>query len=536
MMTRVCESKCQNGSAFYFLILVVCLLSEILPANGQNTAGQAAVGTTLIQSLDFHGRLRGEQGFIIVPENRNDSASRMITAHYFRFPAREPTGRPPVFILPGGPGQAILTADIQNGMQQKRYNKFAEIEAYNRNRDVVIVNQRGNSRVPGIQHLPSTWTVKPGDWSKPMSFTNSSRRLAIGFKAHLKKHEALKFDLRGYDILHLVDDIDAIRRAYGYEKLALRGGSFGSQWALAYLKRYPTHVERMILSGTEPLDYGYDSAEGIWNVFIKIEEEARASKEVVLPEVGLLGAVKSIITRLEKQPVKVRGYHPRKGYPANVVIGADDFRYYLTRPILNSRSHSREMLELWPKFVLEIYQENYQYLASKIIDDRPEDAHYNLLLTLVDNSLGVTGHRQKKLESDPAYRWLGDPNWFYKATRDVTPTPVVNDEFRQLVVRQTPVLLIHGTLDLATPYENAEEMLQYFPKGHLITVKGGTHFATYHAASVDPRFLEYLSTFMDSSDPETAIKKIPSEILLPELQLKPNKGQSLFDELSQKRK
>ncbi len=534
-MTRVCKSKSQIGPGFKFLIIVVCLLSEIIPANGQNTAGQAAVGKTLIQSLDFHGRLKGEQGFIIVPENRNDSSSRMITVHYFRFPAREPMGLPPVFILPGGPGQAILSTDIQKGLRQKRYNKFAEIEAYNRKRDVVIVNQRGNSLVPGIQHLPSTWSVKPGDWSKPRSFTKSSRRLAIGFKAYLKKYEPLKIDMRGYDILHLVDDVDAIRRAYGYKKIAMRGGSFGSQWALAYLKRYPNHVDRMILSGTEPLDYGYDSAEGIWNVFSKIEEEARTSKKVVLPEVGLLGAVKSIITRLEKQPAQVRGYHPRKGYPANVVIGADDFRYYLTRPILNSRPHSREMLELWPKFVLEIYQENYQYLASKIIDDRPEDTHYSLLLTLVDHSLGITGIRQKKLETEPAYRWLGDPNWFYNATRDVNPTTVVSDEFRQFVVSQIPVLLIHGTLDLATPYENAEEMLQFFPEGHLITVKGGTHFATYHAASVEPRFLEYLSTFMNSSDPETAVKKIPHEILLPELQLKPNKGQSLFDELSQKK-
>jgi len=96
--------------------------------------------------------------------------------------------------------------------------------------------------------------------------------------------------------------------------------------------------------------------------------------------------------------------------------------------------------------------------------------------------------------------------------------------------------MIHGTLDLATPFENALEMSQYFPQSHLITVKGGTHFASYQAADVDPQFLEYLSTFMNSKDPETEFTNIPSVISLPALQLKPNQGRSLFDELSLKKK
>lgn len=525
----------QNVSYFKTLIIAAYCLSGVTIAHGQTKLVQPAVGTTLVQSLDFQGQLQGEEGLIIVPENRENPSGRMISVHYLRFPARETVGLPPVFVLPGGPGQCITAEDIQLGMRQKRYNKISEIVAFNRNRDVIIVNQRGNSRVPGIHSLPSTWFAKPGKSSEPMSFEKSSRQLVAGLKASLKKCESLNIDTRGYDILHLIDDVDAIRRVYGYEKIALRGSSFGSQWALAYLKRKPNHVDRMILSGVEPLDHGYDSANGIWNVFKRIEEEARKSKDVKLPDVGLLGAVQAVIARLEKQPVRIRGHHPRKNYTAEVVIGADDFRHYLTRPILDAPIHSRKMLEFWPKFVLEVYQEDYQYLAAKIIDDRPEYQHHSLLLTLVDNSLGITANRETKLQSESAYRWLGDQNWFYKATRDVTPTPVVSDEFRQPSVNQTPVLMIHGTLDLATPIENAEELLPYFPQGHLITVKGGTHAATHHAASVEPDFLEYLSEFMNSNDPSSIIQKIPNTILLPALQFKTSNDRSLFFELIQKK-
>lgn len=524
-----------NFSNFKTLIIAVYCLSGVVIAFGQTTLVEPAIDTTLVQSRNFQDQLQGSEGVIIVPENREDPSSRMISVHYFRFPARETVGLLPVFFLPGGPGQCITATDIQRGLQQKRYNKIAEIVAFNQNHDVIIVNQRGNNRVPGIHGLPSTWSAKPGKSSEPMSLVKSSQRLEEGLRASLTKCKSLNIDTRGYDILHLVDDVDAIRRVYGYEKIALRGSSFGSQWALAYLKQNPKHVDRMILSGIEPLNHGYDSANGIWNVFKRIEDEARKSKDIKLPDMGLLGAVQTIIARLEEQPVRIRGRHPRKNHAAEIVIGADDFRYYLTRPILDSQMHSRKMLELWPKFVLEVYREDYQYLAAKIIDDRPEYDHRSLLLTLVDNSLGITENRERKLQSESAYRWLGDLNWFYKATRHITPTPVVSDEFRQPIVNQTPVLMIHGTLDLATPIENAEELLPYFPKGHLITVKGGTHAATHHAASIDSNFLKYLSVFMNINDPASAFKQFPNTISLPALQLKNSNDRSLFSELTRKK-
>ena len=80
-------------------------------------------------------------------------------------------------------------------------------------------------------------------------------------------------DLAGYDIINMVEDIDDIRKAFGHDKIALRGTSFGSQWSLAYMKQHPEHVERALLAGVEPLDHGY------------------------LPSVGLLGAVKETVER-----------------------------------------------------------------------------------------------------------------------------------------------------------------------------------------------------------------------------------------------
>lgn len=518
----------EQSARFSLLLLITWIISCSSVTKAQTAP---AVGTRLTQPRQFGDQLRGEEALMVVPENRTVAGSRNITLHYFRFPARKPSGKPPVFFLPGGPGEAITVAQISQGLQQKRYTKYAEMRAFNENRDIVIVNQRGNSQVPGIQNLPEMWFVQPGKRLEPMSFDQTGQRMSEGFQEAIRICENLQFDLKGYDILHLVDDIEAIRQTHGYDKIAFRGGSFGSQWALAYLQQYPQHVERMLLTGVEPLDYTYDSADGIWKVFQRVEAQVRAAGNIQLPEAGLLGAAKAVITRLEKQPVRVRGQHPRTRKTTEIVIGADDVRFYLRQPILKTAYHSRRMLELWPNLVLELYQEDYQYLAAKIIDDRPEVEDHNLLLTLIDNSLGISDKRLNQLQNEEARRWLGDVNLLYTATKAISPAPTVSDAFRQFKTFETPVLLIHGTLDLATPIENAQELLTFFPHGHLITVEGGTHVANLHAAGADPRLLEYLTDFFNEADPTDAFPRIPAKITLPPLQFQATGEASLFSQL-----
>ncbi|MCD0458687.1 alpha/beta hydrolase [Roseiconus lacunae] len=484
-----------------------------------------------VQPCNLSGRLKGEIGWITVPENRRDESSRTIKVNFLRFPARDKTELPAVFVLPGGPGQVIGLEDLGDSLRRHRYSLAHELEEFNRKRDVVVVNQRGSVEAPGIQSLPKYWIADAAPWRLPMSFERSQDRLTKGLKATLNRCGQLNIDIRGYDIEHLVEDVDQLRRAFAYDQIALRGSSFGSQWALAYNARYPKRVDRMVFSGVEPVDHGYDSATGVWSVFERIEDQLEAAETVDVPEIGLLGAVKETIARLEENPVKVVGYHPRKGYEAEVVIGADDFRQYLLRPPVGSRQHSRAMLEKWPKLVLELYSENYSYLAAKIIDDRPEKFRQSLLLTLIDNSLGVSEERERKLATEPARRWLGNLNWFYHATRDSCPTPDVINQYRRMEVSQTPLLIVHGTLDLATPIENARELLKYFEIGKLITVDGGTHAASYQAATVDPSFLTYLSSFMNAPRPEEVFDEIPDQISLPPLDFEGDEEPSLFEQL-----
>lgn len=77
----------------------------------------------------------------------------------------------------------------------------------------------------------------------------------------LEKYHVIAFDQRGTGksepflerkdntVFHSVDDIEKIRNHYGFEKVILFGGSYGTTLALSYAIKYPQNVEHIVLRG-----------------------------------------------------------------------------------------------------------------------------------------------------------------------------------------------------------------------------------------------------------------------------------------------
>lgn len=502
--------------------------------------GQAAdpFGAVVLSPCDFGDSIAGQQGLIVLPENRAKDDSQAIVVHFLLFPAVEPNGSAPLFFLPGGPGGFFDEAGIARlgRLSPDKYSSLTEIRRYNQHRDVLIINHRGNASAPGLQSKKLVWTTAPGRLDTMMTFAEVSRRHTAGAKAAFEKWQARGMDLAGYDILNMVEDIDDIRQALGYQRIALRGSSFGSQWAFAYMKQHPENVDRALLSAIEPLDHGWDSPQGVWNVLARVEQQVQEQGKLKLPEVGLLGAVTEIVQRLEAKPATVDGRHASRGSRAKIPIGADDFRNYLLSGYKGRSRMERGSRQSLPKFVVEVYQGDYRYLASQIMAYRDDPSRQTMIATLVDNSLGISQAREQKLRAQEAYRWLGDINWIYTATREVTPTPVVSDEFRTFAPSEIPVLMVHGDLDMSTPIENALEQIEYLPNGHLIRIEGGTHAAMRDVFEEQPEFLDHLVDFMEADfeviEPTKVYGKLPNTVALSPLKFDPLDGPSLWDQVN----
>ena len=168
-----------------------------------------------------------------VPEDREHPGKRDLFLSVVVLPAHAGLGKgTPLFALAGGPGISATSA-------AKLYAH--ELDLLRDAGDIVLVDQRGTGfgdslRCPELDKLP------PSQLPSPDAVRACRQRLE---RAH---------DLRFYGTHEVVEDIEAARRALGYDQIDLEALSYGTRVAQEYMRKYPQHVRAVVLLGTLPPD------------------------------------------------------------------------------------------------------------------------------------------------------------------------------------------------------------------------------------------------------------------------------------------
>jgi len=514
-----------NGRLYFAIGLLLAagllLVVKDVAAQHAHPAPGTVHMTPAVLNADDGSRVAYEEGILFVPENRRTDASRTIAVRFRRFPAQEGADGPPVFYLPGGPGSTIDQGELSDADGQQMIDFFTSVG------DFVLVDQRGNANVdvPFVATMYMSVSGVPLDVPGDPDMLREAYR--EGFTTALDAWQARGVDLSGYDILNAVDDVNDLRSALGYDQIILRGNSFGSQWSFALMKRHPERVARALLGGIEPLDYVYDQPSDVWAAHQRIIRLAEADPDLkdVLPENGLESAIRSLLDRLEEQPETVTVPHPKTGDLVTVVVGRYDLQQALKRFAPNY--YTREGLERWPRFILEMLNGDFRYLAALTYRSRQSD-RIPLIFPMIDHSLGITAEREHTLQTDMATAWVGPINHFYDATRDLSPTPDVGDAFRTDLAANVPVLMIQGDLDRSTPIENARAMHKELPTSHLLHVENGTHLAIREARRFHPQVQAQVLAFLKTG----SFGAIPDRITLPAPDFEEPSETSLFEQFA----
>lgn len=409
--------------------------------------------------------LEFELGTLYALENRDKPNSRVIGVGFARFRALSPTGAPPTFHLPGGPGSSYIRGRnlTKSDAAERVLNKHQahDLALYRAAGDVIFMDQRGASDLGDTLRFSYRTKAQPLD--QPGSLERETTDLVEVAKAAVKDAATRGIDLAGYTAVACADDVNDVRRALGYNRITLIGQSFGSQWSFTYMRRYPAFVARSVLSGTEPLDLAYDMPSHIYEAmrrhWLVVEQDPKFTP--FLPEGGIAGAVQEIIRRLETEPLQVAVTDEKSGRTETITLGRDDFRP-------ND-----------PASILEIYHGNYEKWARGVLQRRRErDTRMSLLGYLIDTGLAVTPERRRLLRSDPSIAVLGEWNFDdYMATEDIWPTPDAGDDLRREIQCDIPVLFVHGDWDTSTPIENLLQVLPFFTQSRAILVNQGQHGA-----------------------------------------------------------
>ena len=221
--------------------LVVLVLGYVHVSSGDDAVSVpsgAKAGDLILDDCQYateEGNYDADCGTLVVPENRHKADSRLIALPVTRI--RASSGEPgvPIFRLQGGPGITNMTFPMASRFADKH--------------DVVLVGYRG---VDGSSKLECPEVTSAREQARGFLTEKAMQADAAAYEDCAERLSDDGVDLTGYTLPQRVDDLDAARKALGYERVALLSESAGTRTALIYAWRYPQRIHRSVMIGVNP--------------------------------------------------------------------------------------------------------------------------------------------------------------------------------------------------------------------------------------------------------------------------------------------
>ena len=421
-----------------------------------NGAGAAPVGRAdrTIRTGDCAGAYpEGTRcSWLTVFENRESGAGRQIELRIAVLPAYGTAASDPVFFLAGGPGQAAAVGARIPGLNALR----AE-------RDLVLVDQRGTG---GSNGLFCEFYGPPADLA---SYFKEFLPLAQ-VKACRKQLERTA-DLSQYTTAYSVEDLEEVRRALGYQRINLVGGSYGTRLAMEYVRKYGGNVRSVVLEGVAapamhmPDRFGEHAQRALDALLTECEQDAAC--RAAFPDVR--AAASSVFERLAAAPVQARVTHPRTGQSGEVTLTRNHVAESLRYMMYSSREASDVPLAL-----TRASAGDYQLFAERLLRRRLDGQFEALYLSATCTE--DVPYLPPDSESHEANTYMaGYRLREQRAACGEWPRGSVPAWLGKPVQSDVPTLLISGALDPVTPPEMGEKVLAGLTRGRHVIVPFAGH-------------------------------------------------------------
>jgi pimeloyl-ACP methyl ester carboxylesterase len=395
----------------------------------------------------------GQCGWLEVAENPDQPDGRRIRIHVARVPARGRITEPdPLVFFAGGPGQAATESwPILAGALRK----------VNESRDILLVDQRGTGQSHPLK-CPQVELEEAlrADWDQLAEQTRSCL-------------ESLDADPRFYTTTIAMHDIDAARRALGYERLNLYGGSYGTRAAQVYYRLFPEQVRTIVLDGVVPqtLGLGTEHAvkldQAVYRVLAACDADATCAER--FPDTA--ANLRELLRRVVESPAEVTIEHPTTGQPLTL-----SFEREVLASALRFLSYSPETQAMLPMLIHEAATtQRYERLASQMM----------ITATGLQQTIAQGMEMSVMCAEDyPLFPATVEPNDTLLGTLmdqvvrvqcGIWPAGPVPEDFHQPVRGDVPVLLLSGELDPVTPPEYGDRVAAHFERATHLVAPGQAH-------------------------------------------------------------
>jgi len=346
----------------------------------------------------------------------------------------------PVFLIPGGPGQ---------GASEVLSQVLPLFQRLNNRRDIVFVDQRGTGRSEPLKcENPRHQSV--ADQTDPDRQVRHllACRDRLGARPGLGGVEGLKY----FTTPIAMQDLDAVRRQLGAERINIVAASYGTRAALDYLRQFPRHVRRAVLDGVAPPDMALPVSRSV---------DSQAVLDALLAACAREPACAADYPSLEQDwhgllanlPRPVEVPHPVTGHPE---------RLRLTREMVLSAVrgalYAPGLTSALPAAIHEAAAGRLQGLmglGSSLFSGKGSDLAAGMHFSVVcAEDMPRVPH-----STDGHGKDFGDGELrFYRRVCDEWPRGDVPPAFYTVPSSAAPVLLLSGGLDPATPPRHGERV------------------------------------------------------------------------------
>jgi len=387
-----------------------------------------------------------ECGTLIVPENRNDPLSRLIALPVKRIPASGDAPAEPIFWLTGGPGTSNMA--------------YSRVEWFQENHDIVLVGYRG---VDGSVSLGCPEIDAAMRSGKPMMSRESMAEQSEAAAVCAERLTAEGIDLDGYTVLEVVDDVEAARRALGYDRINLESGSYGTRLAQIYTWRYPDRVHRNAMVAVNPPGrFWWDGAileQQIQRYSDLCAEDAYCSSRTENLEASIQTALDNmpkrwLTFRVDRDAVlfaTFMGLYSTNGVAStfDIWLAAADGDYSGMAMVTAAMNYMLPTDFAWGESASKALSADYDFDPT---------ADYVAEVTPDPYLLGSPGSTMG---------WAAAGSW---------PANKIPDEYRTAQPSSIETLMLSGTLDVSTPTQNARnQLLPFLENGEQVVLSEFAH-------------------------------------------------------------
>jgi pimeloyl-ACP methyl ester carboxylesterase len=408
---------------------------------------------------------------LTVPLDRAGAVPGRVSLFVKRVRARVRPARGALFVLAGGPGQSA-TASFGG-------DALSVLHPTYRRRDLIILDQRGTGR-SGLLRC------------RPLERANLLKAGAAAGRCAAVLGPRRAF----YTSRDSVEDIEAVRLALGYERIALFGTSYGTKVALGYALAHPGNVERLVLDSVV-------EAEGPNGLYLDtLEAVPRVLRELCRSVCGEFTDdpvvdVRKLVRQLARRPLRGRVVGPRgrvlrrsmdRGDLLAVLLGGDlnpvlrasfpsAVRAALAgdaAPLLRLRSRAFAVdgtppppgvLSSMLYTVTTCEETRFPWARATPPEEALRRAQAEATAAILPDDAFDPFDRATAVDNDLIElcgRW---------------PAAAAAPDFAVGPLPDVPVLLMEGQDDLRTPVENARRVADQFPRSRLLVAPETGHGA-----------------------------------------------------------